>query len=187
MDRFLIAVDLQNDFITGSLANPEAQKKLPSIKQYINERREAGDIVIFTLDTHQEDYLDTLEGKYLPVEHCINGTKGWELAVEPRVQEIGISKPTFGLIGWPEIITEKLASLHPLTFPDLKSEEVEFELLGFCTDICVVSNAILLRAYFLNCKIIVQGKYCAGTTKENHKAALDVMKSCQIDVNYKED
>ena len=173
--RFLIAVDLQHDFIRGSLGTAEAEAIIPAAAARIRERREAGDTLIATLDTHEEDYPETREGRRLPVTHCVKGTEGWQL--DPEIENalgdcVRVEKPTFGSIRLPQIIRENLG-------PD---ETPEFELIGLCTDICVVSNALLLKAAFPEADICVNSACCAGVTPEKHRAALDTMASCQIDI-----
>ena len=165
MKRALIVVDMQNDFIDGSLGTPEAQAIVPAVKAKLQSCRERGDEIIFTRDTHGEDYLSTPEGKKLPVVHCVQGTHGWELA--PGLWQQGetiIDKPTFGYTGWANM--------------DFR----QVELVGLCTDICVVSNALILKALFPAAEISVDASCCAGVTPESHQAALLTMKMCQIDL-----
>lgn len=165
MKKTLIVVDMQNDFIDGSLGTKEAQAIVGRVKRKIAEYRENGEEIIFTRDTHQEDYLDTPEGKKLPVKHCIYGTKGWEIAKGLETPEaVYIDKPTFGWVRWNERSFE------------------EIELVGLCTDICVVSNALILKAMFPDVEITVDGSCCAGVTPKTHKEALETMKMCQIRV-----
>ena len=156
---------MQNDFIDGSLGTREAQAIVPKVAAKIREYQEAGDQIIFTRDTHGEDYLETPEGKKLPVEPCIKGTKGWMIADGLEVDGAEyIDKPNFGWSHWNE-----------WTFN-------EIEMVGLCTDICVVSNALILKAEFPEVKITVDASCCAGVTPESHEAALLTMKMCQIDV-----
>ena len=165
MKRALIVVDMQNDFIDGSLGTPEAKAIVPAVKAKLQSCRERGDEIIFTRDTHGEDYLSTPEGKKLPVVHCVQGTHGWELA--PGLWQQGetiIDKPTFGYTGWANM--------------DFR----QVELVGLCTDICVVSNALILKALFPAAEISVDASCCAGVTPESHQAALLTMKMCQIDL-----
>ena len=173
--KILIVVDMQKDFIDGSLGTPEAQKIIPAVAERIRACRNAGYTVIATLDTHGEDYLETAEGKKLPVRHCIRGTEGWELNPEVR-EALGdcllVEKPTFGSVRLPEIIREGRT-------PD---DRLSMELIGLCTDICVISNALLLKAYFPDAEIRVTAACCAGVTPEKHLAALNTLQSCQIDV-----
>ena len=170
--KYLIVVDMQKDFIDGALGTPEAQKILPAVISKVENFRGP---VMFTRDTHSEDYLQTQEGKNLPVPHCIYGTDGWQL--NPVIREalgdcILVEKPTFGSIRLPELIREKIGDGKGATI----------ELIGLCTDICVVSNALLLKAAFPEATIQVSSGCCAGVTPEKHKAALETMASCQIDI-----
>lgn len=168
MKKTLIVVDMQNDFIDGSLGTDEAKAIVPKVKNKIQEYHKRGDQIIFTRDTHQTDYLNTPEGKKLPVEHCIEGTDGWKIADGLEVSEaVYINKPTFGTLQWTE-------------FKDMKDGEIE--ICGLCTDICVVSNAMILKALFLEVEITVDAGCCAGVTPATHKAALETMKMCQINV-----
>lgn len=171
MRKILIVVDMQNDFVHGVLGSAEARAIIPNI---IEKIRSAGaeDKVILTRDTHSADYTNSLEGKYLPVEHCIKGTEGWQIIPELLDLEANgvVNKYTFGYRDWPEIFE----------FEDI--DELEFELCGVCTDICVVSNTLALRMFYPDAKITVDASCCAGVTPEKHKAALEVMKSCQIEV-----
>ena len=174
-EKFLIVVDMQHDFIDGALGSPEAQAVAEKAAGRIRACREAGYTVIATMDTHEENYLDTREGKYLPVKHCVRGTEGWRL--HPRIQaELAgcalVEKPTFGSTLLPGLIREKAGDAQGLTI----------ELMGLCTDICVVSNALLLKAHFPEAAISVRADCCAGVTPEKHRAALETMQSCQIDI-----
>lgn len=169
-NKALIVIDMQKDFCTGSLANPDAVAIIPKIVEKLEEAKEDKDI-FFTKDTHYPDYLDTAEGKKLPVEHCIKGTDGWAivdefipyLTKETRI----IEKPTFGYEYW------------RMEFDGFYDE---IEVCGLTTNICVISNAIILRSLYPNTRIVIDSNCCAGTTKEEHEAALLVAKSCQIDV-----
>ena len=168
--KVLVAVDLQNDFINGALGPAEAAAMLPRAERRI---REFEGRVFFTRDTHGADYPDTREGKMLPIPHCIKGTEGWELApcLLPPVGEV-IDKPTFGST----LLGERLLALH-------ETEPIEsITLIGLCTDICVISNALLLRAYLPEVPIYVDAACCAGVTPESHRHALETMKMCQIKV-----
>ncbi len=166
MKRTLIVIDMQNDFITGSLGTKEAQAIVPNVKKKIEEYKARGDEIIFTRDTHSTDYLETNEGKHLPVEHCINGTYGWIIANEVNYPEYQhINKRTFGYTLW-----------------DCEFDFEDVELIGLCTDICVVSNALILKAEYPNARITVDASCCAGVTPESHQAALTTMKMCQINV-----
>lgn len=176
--KILIVVDMQNDFITGSLGTPEAQAIVPKVKKKIEQAVTNGDLIIYTQDTHFKNYLDTKEGKKLPVEHCIYRTEGWEIPDELKVPNDYhpvwyINKFTFGSMELPEYIANDGL---PFTCD-------EIELVGLCTDICVVSNALMLKSYFYEgVEITVDATCCAGTTPGNHEAALQVMESCQINV-----
>ena len=165
MKKTLIVVDMQNDFIDMALGTKEAVAILPRVRAKIEEYKGRGDEIIFTRDTHGENYLSTPEGKKLPVPHCIKGTKGWEIADGLYVEGAKIiDKPNFG---WPNWKDESL-------------EEVE--LIGLCTDICVVSNALIIKATFPDAEVKVDSACCAGVTPESHGAALTTMRMCQIDV-----
>lgn len=165
MRKTLIVVDMQKDFIDGALGTKEAVSIVENVKRKIAEYQANGDEIIFTRDTHQRDYLSTNEGKYLPVPHCIEGTEGWNLWEGLEVEDaIYVNKPTFGYLNW----------------ADYKFEEVE--LVGLCTDICVVSNALILKAVYPEIKVTVDAACCAGVTPESHAAALTTMKMCQVEV-----
>ena len=171
----LVAVDLQKDFIDGALGTKEAQGIVPAAAARIRELRKAGAEVFATLDTHGEDYMQTQEGRKLPVPHCIRNTDGWQL--DPVIREaLGeftvVEKPTFGSVLLPEMIRDRIGP----------EENVTIELLGLCTDICVVSNALLLKASFPEASIRVNSACCAGVTPEKHRAALETMASCQIEI-----
>ena len=173
----LVVIDMQNDFITGSLGTKEAEAVVPNVINKIVEYKNNNGFIIATQDTHQENYLETSEGKKLPVKHCIYKTAGWQL--EKHVDEaigdypsIVIFKGTFG--------TNKLVEGIKRVAKYMK--EVNIELIGLCTDICVISNAILLKTALPDANIKVDASCCAGVTPELHRAALDVMKSCQIDI-----
>ena len=174
--KFLIVVDMQNDFIDGSLGTKEAQAIVPAVTERIRTLKSEGYVVIATLDTHEENYLDIREGKFLPVRHCIRGTEGWRIRKEVR-EALGdstvlVEKPTFGSVRLPDIVREMSGPEGPC----------EIELLGLCTDICVVSNAMLLKAAFPETDFAVHADCCAGVTPDKHEAALETMRSCQITV-----
>ena len=165
MKKTLIVVDMQNDFIDMALGTAEACTIVPAVKAKIEAYAKNGDEILYTRDTHSENYLDTPEGKKLPVPHCIQGTKGWEIADGLYIEGCKIiDKPNFG---WPNWGAETL-------------EEVE--IIGLCTDICVVSNALMIKAIFPNAEVTVDSACCAGVTPETHKAALATMRMCQINV-----
>ena len=167
--KVLCVIDMQNDFIDGSLGTKEAVSIVDNVEKKIREYLDNGDTVIFTRDTHEEDYLDTQEGKMLPVRHCIRGTEGWEISDRLTVEgtEI-IDKPSFGSYE----LADKVAALEP--------ESVE--IIGLCTDICVVSNALLMKARIPETPIYVDSSCCAGVTPDTHSKALETMKMCQINV-----
>lgn len=166
MKKTLIVIDMQNDFVTGALANPTAETIIPNIKKKIEEYERNGDKIIFTRDTHRSNYLETTEGKYLPVPHCIHGTWGWLVVDELNHPEYyHVNKTTFGYPHW-----------------EYENDLEEIELVGTCTDICVISNALILKAQFPNANITVDASCCAGVTPESHQAALTTMKMCQINV-----
>ena len=173
MKRFLIVVDMQKDFVVGALGTPEAQQIVPRVVEKI--RGFEGEIII-TYDTHEEDYMETREGRFLPVPHCIRDTAGWQLnaevtaALEERAYTV-VEKPTFGAVTLPEVV-EQLAG----------DEEFTVELVGLCTDICVVSNALLLKARLPETKVRVAAACCAGVTPASHAAALETMKMCQVEL-----
>jgi len=169
--KLLIVVDMQNDFITGSLGSSQAQAILPYVKSKIEEYKRDGSRIIFTRDTHYENYLDTQEGKRLPVVHCVDGTCGHAIADDLETTDSEIfDKPTFGSLALAKWLAETAGDVD------------EIELCGLCTDICVVSNALILKAQFPETTITVDAKCCAGVTEESHKAALLTMKMCQINV-----
>ena len=177
MRKLLVVVDMQNDFIDGSLGTPEAQAIVEAVLNKIEAYQE-GD-VFATRDTHPENYMETQEGKFLPVEHCIKGTRGWQLREEVDYdlelkRAYVYDKPTFGSV--------KLAEAIRMIAEEEKGQ-IEVELIGLCTDICVISNALLLKAYMPEVKISVDSACCAGVTPAKHEAALETMRSCQIVVN----
>ena len=174
MKQFLIIVDIQKDFVDGALGTKEAAAMIPAAAARIRECREAGYTLVATLDTHGPDYPDIAEGKKLPVPHCIRGTEGWKLhpGVAGELEGcLTVEKPTFGSLRLPEMIRELAGG-----------EAFSIELIGLCTEICVVSNALLLKANFPEAPISVRADCCAGVTPEKHLAALETMRSCQIDV-----
>ncbi len=173
MKKFLIVVDMQNDFVDGALGTPEAVSIVDNVKSKI--KNFDGDIFV-TYDTHFENYMETSEGKKLPVPHCIKGTKGWELNEEIQnalsdKEYKEVEKITFGSVDLPEMIKKKAGD-----------EKVSIELVGLCTDICVVSNALILKANFPEGEISVDATCCAGVSPKTHSAALDTMAMCQINI-----
>ena len=166
--KVLCVIDMQNDFIDGALGTPEAVAIVDNVRNKIDLYRENGDMVIFTRDTHYENYMETSEGKNLPVPHCIKDSDGWQISDELEVGESTvIDKPTFGSIA----LSEYIAGLDDV-------EEIEF--VGLCTDICVISNVLLLKAKLHETPISVDSACCAGVTPESHNNALNAMKMCQI-------
>ena len=174
--KTLIVIDMQNDFIDGALGTPEAVAIVPKVKKKIEGYRGRGEKIIFTRDTHFKNYMESLEGKHLPVEHCMAGTRGWQIPSDlTSYEDERINKYSFGYDQWN--LNWFRDDSHDI--PD------EIEIVGLCTDICVISNALILKAVLpqiCNIEITVDASCCAGTTPENHKAALQVMKCCQINV-----
>ncbi len=169
MKEVLIVVDMQKDFIDGSLGTKEAQAIVDDVKAKIEAYLTAGRKVIFTKDTHPENYLETYEGKHLTVTHCVKGTEGWEISKALPFDEklcSVVEKGTFGYLDWKELL----------------ADVTDLEICGLCTDICVISNALILRAIYPDKDILVDAGCCAGVTRELHEAALKVMASNQIEV-----
>jgi nicotinamidase-related amidase len=199
--NILVLVDIQRDFIEGSLANKDAQACIPAIVEKIDNFD--GDAIILTMDTHGENYLDTPEGKKLPVKHCVYNTWGWQIddkvqtAIERKITEgidvFFVPKNTFGSVEPVEknvfesaldgrttclSLCSSIRAMHTI-----ENKDLDIEMCGFCTDICVVSNALILKAFTHDfAEITVDSKCCAGVTPEKHEAALEVMRSCQINV-----
>lgn len=178
--NILIVIDVQNDFITGALRNEEAIKALPNIVNLIKTQK--FDDTYVTMDTHNENYLDTLEGKKLPVKHCIKGTFGWEMPEEVKealknhnVVNV-FEKNTFGSIWMGDYL--KVAQQNEVN----GNTTYEFTIVGFCSDICVISNALMIRAHFPNSIIKVVRNCTAGVTQKSNEDALNTMKMCQIDI-----
>lgn len=170
--KILVVVDMQNDFVNGALGSDEAKAIVDNVVNKINEFK--GEIIV-TYDTHQDDYMETREGMYLPVPHCIENTEGWKIndKVEKALVErnvVRVKKPTFGSVKLVEMLR------------GIDEKNTEVTIIGLCTDICVVSNAMLLKANYPEMNIIVDASCCAGVTVESHNAALTTMKMCQIDV-----
>ena len=168
-DTLLVVIDMQKDFINGSLGSLQAQQVVSAVVEKVTKHSGP---VAYTLDTHHDDYLMTNEGKKLPIQHCIKGQKGHQVIEELKdllKNAICFEKPTFG-------------SVELATFIAADPTIATVELIGVCTDICVVSNALLIKAMAPQLSILVDAKCCAGTTQERHKAALETMRSCQIDV-----
>lgn len=173
MRKVLVVVDMQNDFVDGSLGTKEAVGIVENVEAKI---RNFDGCIFATLDTHQSNYLETAEGRKLPVPHCIKDTKGWMLnekvlAALSEKDYKAIEKKTFGS-------TELVNEIRKVSDGD----DIEIEFVGLCTDICVVSNVLLLKAYFPEVKMTVDASCCAGVTPDTHKAALETMRMCQIDI-----
>ncbi len=172
MRNILVVVDMQKDFVDGALGSKEALYIVDNVVRKINEFQ--GEIIV-TYDTHYDNYLSTREGKYLPVMHCIKDTEGWQLndlvqaALKDRTYTI-INKPTFGSVELVDLLK------------GCDEKETTVTLIGLCTDICVVSNAMLLKNHYPEMHILVDASCCAGVTVESHNAALTTMKMCQIEV-----
>ena len=186
--RVLVIVDAQVDFVHGALGSMTARSIIPHMRERIREYADGDTLILFTKDTHDEDYDKTMEGYHLPVAHCIRGTPGWSLVKEISILADGYSnfliysdgeivhsrilKDTFGSVKLGELLRRYESEITDITF------------MGFCTDICVISNVLLTKAFLPNTRIIVDASCCAGTTLDKHLAALEVMKSCHIDVIY---
>ena len=189
--EFLVIIDMQNDFVSGSLGSEDAKAIVPKVAaflgKFLEEHGKQG--VIFTKDTHEKNYAETNEGRHLPVPHCIIGTPGWDIAPElgqlifsytkrhpeDRADAMVVEKPTFGSVDLPEILIGKGAALYTGADSRLDGAGVVIHLMGLCTDICVISNALLLKAHFPEASIILHKSCCAGVTRETHEAALAAM------------
>ena len=172
MKKALVVVDMQNDFVDGALANEMAVRIVPLVREKIRAARK-DHLLIFTRDTHQNDYMDTEEGKNLPVAHCLEGTEGWEIVdaladLAKEADEV-IDKETFG-------------SSRLLEFLRQRPEIEEIELIGLCTDICVISNALLAKAALPDAHVKVDARCCAGVTAASHDTALSAMRACHVEV-----
>ena len=168
--KILCVIDMQNDFIDGALGTPEAVAIVDNVRDKIELYRKNGDMVIFTRDTHYENYMETSEGKNLPVPHCIKDSDGWQISDRLEVgKSTIIDKPTFGSVE----LSKYIAGLTDV-------EEIEF--VGLCTDICVISNVLLLKAQLHEISISVDSSCCAGVTPESHNNALNAMRMCQIKI-----
>ena len=171
MQNILFVVDMQNDFIDGALGTKEAVAIVPKVAEKI---RNFSGRVLFTRDTHEENYMETQEGKNLPVPHCIKGTDGWQ--IRPELMELcknePINKVTFGSVDLGNVLNDinKEESIESITF------------IGLCTDICVISNVMIAKAFLPEVKIKVDASCCAGVTPESHKNALEAMKVCQVEI-----
>ena len=183
--KILIVIDMQNDFITGALGTAEAVRIVDNVAAEIAAFKKAGDPVLFTRDTHQANYLETQEGKNLPVPHCIQGTKGWQITekLDTTGCEI-IDKPSFGstkLAAAVSATVRKYEAEHKQSDTKMSAPD-EIVLIGLCTDICVISNAMILKASFPETEISVISRACAGVTPQSHETALQAMQTCQIKI-----
>jgi len=172
--KVLFVIDMQVDFVTGALANEDAQKITGRIAEKIKAYEEAGDYVFFTRDTHGENYMDTQEGRMLPVPHCMEGSDGWQIVDQLKAfanKDNTLDKPSFGSLELPKWVYKKT---------DGDFDEMEF--CGVCTDICVISNAMLIKAALPDCPVAVDPSACAGVAPESHETALRAMAACQIDI-----
>lgn len=168
--KLLIVVDMQNDFIDGALGTPEAVRIVPKVREKIEAWRASGNPVLFTRDTHGQHYMQTQEGRNLPVPHCIRGTHGWQITEALPVEDSPVvDKPTFG-------------SMELARMASAMENLEEAELIGLCTDICVISNAMVLKAALPELPVSVDAACCAGVTPQSHDNALAAMKMCQINV-----
>ena len=166
--RLLVAVDLQNDFIDGALGTKEAQAILPAVRKRLARARAEGEDIVFTRDTHTEEYLNTQEGRNLPLKHCLYGSRGWQIADGLCEGERAFDKPAFGSVELAEFVREK--------------GYAQVELIGVCTDICVISNALLIKAFCPETEVSVRADCCAGISPQSHKTALRAMQTCQIEI-----
>lgn len=189
--KYIVVVDMQKDFVNGALGSADAQIIVPNVVAKLNSMRDEGGALIFTYDTHDANYLDTIEGKKLPVPHCILGTEGWELIdelvpftedlafdhpdVEPFAAFGNVYKPTFGSL-------DLVNLLYHLEDEDPSQKVDEIVVMGLCTDICVISNVMLLKAAFPDVTIKVVESCCAGVTSDTHNNAINAMKMCHIDI-----
>ena len=179
MNKFLVVVDMQYDFIDGALGDSEAQEIVPKVaKKICGDYRD----VIATLDTHGSDYLDTREGKMLPVKHCVKYTHGWCMPGQ-IIDALAVARPCHNVVCKSTFSSDEIVDIIRRSAPAYEPEsDMCIQIVGLRTDICVISNAIMLRNAFPEAHIVVDSSCCAGTTPELHKAALDVMRSCHIEI-----
>ena len=171
MKKLLVVIDMQNDFLTGVLGSETASSILPNVINKIKQYKNTGDTIVFTKDTHSDNYLQTKEGENLPIPHCMYESKGWEFPDEllPHTKDcLCFFKPSFGSTALGEFVKE--------THFD------QIEVIGVCTDICVITNTLLLKSFSPESEIIVDSSCCAGVTKEHHNIALEAMKQCHITI-----
>lgn len=166
--KLLVAVDLQKDFIDGALGTPQAQQILPAVRERIARARTEGESIVFTRDTHGQDYSETQEGRNLPVAHCLRGSEGWLIVPGLYAGERVFDKPAFGSVELAEYVRDEGFD--------------EVELIGVCTDICVISNALLIKAFCPEAELSVRADCCAGVSPESHERTLLAMQVCQIKV-----
>lgn len=171
-EKYLIVVDMQNDFAYDALGTSEAQDIVDRVVQKVQNFNGK---VIYTLDTHKPNYLETQEGKMLPVSHCIKNTQGWQLidpllTLQKQNDDLVFEKGTFGSVDLAQYLADEY----------VKGKVESVELIGLCTDICVISNALLIKAYLPELTLYVDSACCAGVTPEKHNAALETLKSCQV-------
>ena len=175
----LVVVDMQNDFVSGALGTKEAFDIVPYVVGRVVEGVNRGETILFTRDTHGPDYPETQEGRKLPVPHCIRGSQGWEII--PQLQEYAahpIDKPTFGSTVLGELLKARDEDLRRQGKPGVE----KVTLIDVCTDICVLSNALLIKAFLPETEIVVEAACCAGVTPQSHETALSAMAACQITV-----
>lgn len=173
--KLLLVIDMQNDFVTDALGTSEAVAIVPNVVSRLEKAKEEKEVVVFTRDTHQSNYLETQEGKNLPVPHCIEGTRGWEIVDALASFTAGctvIDKPTFGSAKLAEVLREM----------DSKDAIEKITIIGLCTDICVISNAMIAKATLPEVPIAIEEACCAGVSPESHKRALEAMQVCQMQV-----
>ena len=181
--NYLIVVDMQNDFVSGALGTPEARAVVPAVAGRLAEAAARGEEILFTRDTHGEDYLDTQEGRNLPVPHCVRGTEGWEIVPQLAEYTAGrtpIDKPAFGSRYLGAILKAQDEDLRKQGKPGVE----RVTLIGLCTDICVISNALLVKAFLPEAVVAVDAACCAGVTPQSHQNALAAMEACQIVVEH---
>jgi len=175
MQDILLVIDMQTDFVDGALGTAEAVRIVPAVAARIDEAIARGEQIYFTRDTHQTNYLDTQEGRKLPVIHCVQGTPGWEIVPQLKDYTLGrtvVDKPSFGSTRLAELLAEA----------NEKEPIRRITLIGLCTDICVISNALLVKAQLPEVPILVDAACCAGVTPASHQNALAAMQICQIDI-----
>lgn len=173
--KLLLVIDMQNDFVDGALGTKEAVAIVPAVKARIEQAVQNGERIFFTRDTHTENYMNTQEGRKLPVPHCIEGSPGWQIipALAPYAETTTVfDKPSFGSVSLCHAV-EKLERESPIE---------AITLIGLCTDICVISNAMLLKAFLPEVELFVESACCAGVTPQSHENALEAMKMCQINI-----